>query len=555
MEEETEESSKFELCVLRTQIGKTYIAIQRIDEEINQDGEFGRSMHIVFTMNTLLNNAQFAKRLQSIEDTYGKGSVCIFSSQRYVGTYKHVKNRLALQGICLDESTCPRVIVMCSNKRRYDDGLAFIKVLNENKTNISRAFAYFDELHNYITPTLRSQIEQMDKLDIIINIMALTATPDPIWKPSGYWSKLQLSYFDEYNESNYAGCKDMIFNCIDDCPIYPSPYIRPGYMNFKELDRHTIGFVEYTLNEHSDIINGVDKLIFIPGHRRRVGHNRIRDMVFRHNKNAVVVMINGADKNIQFKDQFGSMKTLSLISPDEEVCETISRLLIKHELHNRVKVITGFLCVGMGQTLMHKSIGTFTHAILGHMDLSNNEIYQLIGRLTGRIKDWGDKYIQTQVYCPTPIMNRCCVIEKCDRELLIEHNGEIVSQEVYRKPMYVMGDEGKSAIENIRTPKEKRIPKIKEKKEPIINKFTNYEDAREYAKTFSGKRGPNKIPESRMKDGFYHCVVRKIQKVWSVDEMYIDRKCNITNGANYGFRYCYRDTNDKSTLEFWIVHY
>jgi len=133
--ESIEQSCKFILCVLLTQLGKTFTAINRIVTEIEQDDEFGRSIHIVFTMNTLLNNKQFAKRLETIENTYGKGCICVFSS-KYDGNYKHVKDRLQLQGLCADESTCPRVVVMCSNSRRYDDGVEFIKVIDKNKINI-----------------------------------------------------------------------------------------------------------------------------------------------------------------------------------------------------------------------------------------------------------------------------------------------------------------------------------------------------------------------------------------------------------------------------------
>ena len=88
-----ESTSKFILCVLLTQLGKTFTAISKIMAEIRQDNDLGRSIHIIFTMNTLLNNKQFAKRLETIEKTYGKGSICVFSS-KYDGKYKHVKNRL-----------------------------------------------------------------------------------------------------------------------------------------------------------------------------------------------------------------------------------------------------------------------------------------------------------------------------------------------------------------------------------------------------------------------------------------------------------------------------
>lgn len=444
-----ETTTKFNLCVLLTQLGKTFTAISKILEEIKQDDELGRSIHIIFTMNTLLNNKQFAKRLEIIETTYGKGSICVFSS-KYDGTYRHVRDRDGLEGVCLNKKNCPRVVVMCSNTRRYDDGLDILKVIEDNSTYIFRAFAYYDELHKYITDTLRSQIEQINNLDIVKGITALTATPDNIWQETGFWSNIKLIQLNNYTEANYAGYKDMIFNCIDE--FFEKPYVRPGAFDFDKMDRQTIGFIECVLNKHPEILENNTRS-FIPAHIRRSGHNAVRDLVFSINNNSVVVVINGFEKTLQYKDARGNTKTLALRSEDEEACETISRLVNQHNLQNRPIVITGLLCVGMGQTLTHKSLGSFTSAIFGHMDLTNDEISQLFGRITGRMKDWGDKYVQTQVYCPTIIMNRCIVMEECSRNMACEHNGDLVSQKDYREPMIEMGVVGQSAIENIRVQK------------------------------------------------------------------------------------------------------
>ena len=67
-------------------------------------------------------------------------------------------------------------------------------------------------------------------------------------------------------------------------------------------------------------------------------------------------------------------------------------------------------------------------------------------------------------------------------------------------------------------------------------------------------KGPNNPDKNKNSDGFYECTVRTLKKVWSTDEMFKERKCNITNGAGYGLKYCYRDTSDMSTLEFWVIH-
>lgn len=545
-----EQACKFILCVLLTQFGKTFTAIERITTEIKQDHEFGRSIHFVFTMNTLLNNAQFAKRLKIIEEMYGKGSICIFAS-RYNGPYTHVKDRLQLQGLCSDISTCPRVVVMCSNARRYEDGVEFLKVINKNKINIHRAFAYYDELHKYINDLVRSQIEEIHSLEIVHGIIALTATPDKILKKTGFWSKLRLIYLDNFNDSNYAGYKDMKFNTIDD--FFDDQYIRPSPFDFDELDKQTIGFIQHVLEKHPHIIQENTKT-FIPGHIRRIGHNIIRNIVFDKNNKAVVIVINGVEKVIHYIDDcLGIPKKISLISEDEELSETISRLIIKNGLESRPIVITGFLCVGMGQTLTHKLLGSFTSAIFGHMDLTNDEISQLVGRVTGRMKNWGDKYVETQIYCPTTIKNRIHVMEECARNMACEHNGEIVTQEKYRKPMNEMGDIGKSAIENIREDvTDKRENKANNKKilEYIIDEFPSFEGALAYSKTIGGKEHRQKKTD---KDGYFTFTLKKQTKVWSYKEIVIDKY--YKGNANNRIRYypVYKDITDKTSVVHLII--
>lgn len=451
----TELSSKFNLCVLKTQFGKTFTAIRRIDIEIQQDDEFGRSMHIVFTMNTLLNNGQFAKRLDAIENTYGKGSVCVFAS-KYQGRYTHVSNRLELLGLCAQPSTCPRVVVMCSNFTRYEDGVEFLKTLETTSIGgVDRAFAYYDELHSYINDTVRLQIEDIHSLNIVHGIVALTATPKKIWKQTGFWSRLQLIELDDFNDANYVGYKDMVFNCVDD--FFMSPYTRPGPFNFDELDRETIGFITHVLERYPEILNDNSRT-FIPAHIRRSGHNSVKELVFKTKPNAVVVVINGFEKTLEYNDRLGKLKTLPLASNDEEVSQTISRLIATHGLKSRPLVVTGFLCVGMGQTLTHESLGSFTSAIFGHLDLTNDDISQLFGRITGRMKGWST-YVQTQVYCPTTIMHRCHVMEECSRNMAYEHNGDIVTQDDYLEPMNQLGEAGLATIENERVVKEKQ-PKV-----------------------------------------------------------------------------------------------
>ena len=543
-----EEECKFILCVLQTQMGKTFTAINRILTEIEQDVELGRSIHMVFTMNTLLNNSQFAKRLEAVEDTYGKGSVCVFASN-YTGKYTHAKTLNGLQGLCYIKTKCPRVVVMCSNTRRYEDGVEFLKIIDQNNHHLYRAFAYYDELHKYISENLRTQIEEIDHLDIVKGIIALTATPDNIFKDSGFWSKLRLIKLDDLKDSNYAGYKDMIFNCVDD--FFMKPYVRPKRFDYDASDQQIIGFIRHVLDRYPEILQDGSRS-FIPAHIRRSGHNIVRDLIFQQNKNSVVIVINGYEKTLQFKDGIGNIKTLLLDSKDEEVCEIIAKLVFKHGLESRPIVYTGHICVGMGQTLTHKSLGSFTSAIFGHMDLTNDELYQLFGRITGRIKDW-DTYVQTQVYCPTTLMHRCHVMEECAINISREYNGDEITQEMYREPMHDMPG-GEAAIENIRISKTRQPKKPKKPKLDILYRiYSNVSDLQKACDLFKYNYVPTNDNEKGLKETSLNkkkCVATLQKAIDKVPTAY------GTHEGKTGYRVyypCYEDITKKETLRFVFI--
>ena len=87
----------------------------------------------------------------------------------------------------------------------------------------------------------------------------------------------------------------------------------------------------------------------------------------------------------------------------EEFSETLPRILSERKLNDRCVVITGHICIGMGQTFTSPEFGSFTHAIIGHMDLTNEMLYQLFGRLTGRMKPHETNPKWTQPYIPTKV--------------------------------------------------------------------------------------------------------------------------------------------------------
>jgi hypothetical protein len=93
-------------------------------------------------------------------------------------------------------------------------------------------------------------------------------------------------------------------------------------------------------------------------------------------------------------------------------------------------------------------------------------------------------------------------------------------------------------------------------KEPIIKKFDTQESAKEYyIKELKEKmkgRGPNKIKPNE--NGYYEGTIRSVKKVYSCDEIKCQKKQGLDEN-NYRFYPCYRDVSDKTTLEWWFIHY
>jgi len=93
-------------------------------------------------------------------------------------------------------------------------------------------------------------------------------------------------------------------------------------------------------------------------------------------------------------------------------------------------------------------------------------------------------------------------------------------------------------------------------REPIIHKFKTQEEVKEYynkeLKSKMQGRGPNKIKPNE--NGFYEAVIRSNKKIYSCDEVRVQRKYGLINN-NYRLYPCYEDINDKDTLQWWFIHY
>lgn len=435
--------NKFSLCVLPTQQGKTFSTIKTIKDKIEANRNMTtRNLHIVFTMNTLLNNEQFTLRLDEINRIYIENEnttskkVCIFTSKSSnLENYNHVKYYDSLKGQFLVKDKSPYVIVACTNAKRVNDITKLTedlqKIKDENRHFIDSVYIYYDEVHEYIS-MLAKQIRKFSELNIVKQMIGLTATPAKIFTiKDTEWQRIQMMiYPTEYNEVNYHSIKDMEFKINDDFFFDTS---------HNQKASNVIGYIQDIFDKYNkDIFGNKENFIFVPGYTTQKSHDDISNMIFEYNEDAIVVIINGKKKTLTYFKDNGDKTTIDIANnSSEEICVKIKNIrsqIETQENKKRITFITGFLCVQMGQTLIEEQYGPFSHAIIGHDNLEPSVLYQLAGRLSGRTKHW-NSFKQTKIF--TTENNKKIVIdmENAAKKLAKEYQGEDICINDYTSDM------------------------------------------------------------------------------------------------------------------------
>jgi hypothetical protein len=120
-----------------------------------------------------------------------------------------------------------------------------------------------------------------------------------------------------------------------------------------------------------------------------------------------------------------------------------------------------------------------------------------------------------------------------------------------------------------KTTGKKTIPKkvftdsvAKEAAEPepdpiIIYKCVTLEEVKAYCIETFGKRGPNKREMNTQ--GYYETTIRSVTKVFTWEEMEKDHAWGLSSKdketKGYRVHPCYENTEDPTTLQWWVIHY
>lgn len=410
--------TKLSYIVTPAQFGKTGIAMQIIENEIKRDLTDGKSIHFVFTQNTHLNQNQFLSRLTQSVDP----NKLVSLGSKITNIKHHYKKTCEiLYKIFLGD--IPDVIVVCSNHVRYRDIYGLICNLQNLKQEY-RCFVYFDEVHK-IFDSIKSFLTELDQLKNIVGILGMTATPEKI---RGFGNLLDLS-------------------TCETIKLPKSEY----YYNLEKDHQHVEPNLRYTsatcyaisvLEKYPTEFFTPDKRTFIPSEFSTECHMTVKHKIMEKYINSVVCVINGCVKRIYFQED-GNEKSIDIDLETSRECaefsEKLAFVLNSYRLVARPIFITGYICLSLGITLCHKSLGPFTASIVSHLHLYKegkyDDLYQLAARTAGNMKHWAtfSRQQKTKIFCPRVVYET--IVEK-EKESIADY--ETMSNRKFEK-VYPIG--------------------------------------------------------------------------------------------------------------------
>jgi len=269
------------------------------------------------------------------------------------------------------------------------------------------------------------------------------------------WESIEIDNVN-YNDENYVGISDL--NWVK-CPSASLP----------------AQFAATVYDEHPRVFGHMAR-VFVPGYRERDTHYAVRDTLQEKDPEIVVVVLNGENKRVYYyenpEDCEYEPKSVELIPEGmEEVCDTIARIITNLNLLERPIVWTGNICVSMGQTLAHETVGSFTSVLINTHAMDASALYQLLGRATGRYLGWGIDMYPT-VYSPIEVKNVCEELESAAKKLAQDFSGKEVTQDMYS-----------SWCPTAYPQKRNKSPPPPHEVIVVDELFKSFEDAKEFLKT------------------------------------------------------------------------
>ena len=345
-----------------------------------------------------------------------------------------------------------------------------------------------------------------------IKIIEFTATPDGILYDQKDWGENSCKIIMESGE-DYVGAIEL----LNDNRVYQYKDLICYNSRSKTFDKEKLN---NNLNEINEIIK-----------------------IYKKPKYHIIRTPNGSDskKVINNINNFFGDKIITITYDKEsDIIDINNELLnVKPKIHTFIFIKEKLRCA---KTLTKKYLGILYER---YTKCPNDAviIQGLIGRATGY-----DKHNKCIVFTniESIVKYNKLWISKFENKT-VDWNSNTTRKDIkgklISKPTF---NHTKNFIKDNKLIKEKYV-------DPTINKFKTFDESKKYIKDKLGRRQGPHTPKIDT-DGYYRNAINRKRRILSCDDVKKQIR-NSLNTKNYICYRCYRDTKDKSTLEFWVVHY
>ena len=344
----------FQLICKPEQSGKTFVMIRHIIKDISEPIEGKEIVNFILCDNNLLLTKQTSARVDTdLKEFYIHEGICYIELSSHERTEYH-DIAAVFQAIIAKGA---RNVICCTNGIRMDDIYQLVRDINASpftagKFHFNVWLDEADKFIKFIENTLRPIVEQHPN----VNVKLITATPQPLFKKYKYMNVLPI---ENTTSETYHGWADNIIRIIGK---------DGGYLDF----------VDHILtNVAQDNISPGTKW-FIPGKSIKKSHESIKNMCVE--KGMAVLCVNGDGIKLTLPD---TRECITFLKNDE-FNRKIQEIYCEYKLNRFALVITGYICIGRGITIMSEYF-MIDYAILSHYS-DKNEASQLAGRVKGNIK-------------------------------------------------------------------------------------------------------------------------------------------------------------------------
>jgi hypothetical protein len=378
---------QFQLICKPEQSGKTFIMIKQLIQDITDPIEGKTIVNFICCDQSLLLVKQTGERVKSelIEYTDGTNTYVELSSSKYSDchTNSEVLKEILIHNI--------KNIICCTNSKRMSDIYELIDNINKS-SHITQNFHFniwldeADKFIKFIDSILIPVVERHSN----VNVKLITATPQPLFKKYKYMNVFPI---EQTTSEIYHGWRDNQIKIIN------------------EHSEHYLGYIEHILDLHPEIIvpgsNG-----FIPAlHEKKTHHNIVQLCI---QKKIAVICVNGDGIKVTIPNLDSDYVYYKMYEKTEELKITIRQIMMDHQLDKYPVVITGYLCIGRGVSIIDEQFG-IDYAILSHYS-TKTEASQLAGRVKGNIKHF--KNYKIPIVFTTDKFNQiACEFEEKSRNL------------------------------------------------------------------------------------------------------------------------------------------